>query len=62
MNFTDVAERSVVTFAEAFLAALVVTDLSSAKGAVMAGVAAVVSLAKSIVASLKGDGTPSLFT
>lgn len=61
-NLVDLAERAAMTFAQAFLGALVATDLSSSKGAMMAGVAAVLSLVKSLAASKKGDGTPNLFT
>ncbi len=55
MSFTkqylkDLAERVVVTFAGAFLAAFSVSDLSSAKAAAIAGAAAVLSLVKGLIA------------
>ena len=57
----QVAERAALTFVEAFLAMFVVTDLSSAKGAAVAGLAAVISVVKSFVATKVGDhGTASL--
>ena len=57
---TDILERALATFAQAFLSVIVVTDLSSAEGAATAGLAAVVSLLKSIVATRTGDGSPSI--
>jgi len=59
MNYRDVLERAVVTFLQAFLSVFAVADLASAKAAAIAGAAAVLSLAKSVVASQFGDGTPS---
>lgn len=57
---SDILERVVMTFAQAFLSVVVVTDLSTAEGAATAGLAAVVSLLKSIVATRTGDGSPSI--
>ena len=47
----DVAERAGWTFAQAFLAVFVVSDLSTAKVAVVAGVGAALSVIKGVVAS-----------
>ena len=49
------AERSAITFVQTFFAMFVVTDLSSAKGAATAAVAAAFSVAKSLVATKVGD-------
>ena len=57
---TDILERAAMTFAQAFLSVIVVTDLSSAEGAATAGLAAVVSLFKSFVATRTGDKSPNL--
>ena len=46
---TDMLERAAWTFAQAFLGVFVVADLSSAKGAGVAGLAAVVSVLKTFV-------------
>ena len=43
----DIVERSVATFAQAFLSVFVVPDLSTAKAAWTAGVAAVLAVVKS---------------
>jgi hypothetical protein len=59
-KITDILERALASFAQAFLSVIVVTDLSSAEGAATAGLAAVVSLLKSIVATRTGDGSPSI--
>ena len=48
-NIFDVLERAGWTFAQAFLGVFVVADLSSAKGAGVAGLAAAVSVLKTIV-------------
>ena len=48
-NMFDVLERAGWTFAQAFLGVFVVADLSSAKGAGIAGLAAAVSVLKTIV-------------
>ena len=48
-NIFDVLERAGWTFAQAFLGVFVVADLSSAKGAGVAGLAAAVSFLKTIV-------------
>lgn len=46
----DLAERVLLTAAQAFLAVFVVTDLSSAKAGGIAAAAAVLSLVKGLVA------------
>lgn len=57
----DIGERVLLTAAQAFLAVFVVTDLSSAKAAGIAAAAAVLALAKGLVAQAVGDpGTASL--
>ena len=48
-NFSDLLERAAWTFAQSFLGVFVVADLSSAKGAGIAGLAAAVSVAKTFV-------------
>ena len=48
-NIFDVLERAGWTFAQAFLGVFVVADLSSAKGAGVAGLAAAVSVLKTMV-------------
>ena len=48
-NIFDVLERAGWTFAQAFLGVFVVADLSSAKGAGVAGLAAAVSVTKTMV-------------
>lgn len=53
--YKQVAERALLTFIQAFLAVFTVTDVSSAKGAWVAGVAAVLSVIKSFVATKIGD-------
>lgn len=53
----DTAERVALTFAQAFLAALVVLDVAGVKAAGAAGVAAVLSLAKALIAQRLGDPT-----
>lgn len=60
MNITDTLERSALTFAEAFLATIVVTDLSSVRGAALAGTAALVAFLKSVVVQLRRNGETSL--
>lgn len=55
--YKQVAERAVLTFAQTFLAMFVVTDMSSAKGAVTAAAAAALSLVKSWLATKIGDKT-----
>ena len=58
----QVAERAVMTFAQTFLSAFVVTDLTSAKGAALAGVAAALSVVKSFIATRIGDpATTAIF-
>lgn len=56
----DLAERAAMTFLQAFLAVFAVTDLSTARGAALAGVAAVLALVKGLVASQIGDRTAAL--
>lgn len=57
----DLAERVFFTFVQAFLGVFTVTDLSSAKSAAVAGVAAALSAVKGVVASFVGDrGTAAL--
>ena len=51
----DAAERAVLTFVQAFAAALVALETGSLETAVMAGLAAVSSLLKSIIARSVGD-------
>lgn len=51
----QIAERSLLTFMQSFLAMFVITDLSSARGAAVAGLAAVLSVLKSAVATRIGD-------
>jgi len=48
-NMVDVLERAAWTFAQAFLGVFVVADLSSVKGAGVAGLAAAVSVLKTVV-------------
>lgn len=50
----DLAERVALTFAEAFLGVFVVTDLSTAENAAVAGAAAVVAVVKGLVAQAVG--------
>lgn len=57
----DLAERVIATFLGAFIAVFSVSDLSSAKAAALAGVAAVLALVKGLIASKVGtEGTASL--
>lgn len=51
----QVAERSIMTFIQAFAGVFVVTDLSSADQAVAAGLAAVLSVIKSLIATKIGN-------
>jgi uncharacterized membrane protein YgaE (UPF0421/DUF939 family) len=53
--FKQVAERSIMTFIQAFAAVFIVTDLNSTDQAVAAGLAAVLSVIKSMVATRFGD-------
>jgi len=56
----DTAERVIFTALETFLAVFVVTDLSSAKSAAVAAVAAGLSVLKGALASLrKGTISPA---
>jgi hypothetical protein len=48
-------EKSVATFVQSFLAVFVVTDLSSAKGALAAAVGAGLSVVKSWASTKVGD-------
>jgi len=52
----DLAERVAVTFVQAFLAVFVVTDVSSAKTAAVAGAAAVLALIKGLAAKKAASG------
>jgi hypothetical protein len=57
----DLAERVFFTFVQAFLGAFVITDLSTAKTAALAGVAAALAVLKGVAASMIGDrGTAAL--
>ncbi len=59
--FRDIAERAVMTFAQAFLAAFVVADLSTVKTAALAGAAAALAVIKGAIASKVGEaGTAAL--
>ena len=51
----DTAERAIATFAQAFIAAFVVADMATAKVACVAGLSAVLSMLKGIVATKRGD-------
>jgi hypothetical protein len=58
--FLDLLERAAWTFAQAFLALFLFTgeldtDIDTAKKAAVAGIAAVIALAKGVVASRVGD-------
>lgn len=55
--YKQVAERAILTFVQSFLAVFTVTDVSSAKGAVVAGLAALLSVVKSFVATRIGDSS-----
>lgn len=55
--YKDIIERAIWTAAQAFLAIFTVADLSSAKAAGVAAMAAAISAVKSIVASKVGDPT-----
>lgn len=57
--YRDMAERSIATFAQSFLAVFVVGDMSTLKTAAMAGATALLSVVKSGVASRFGDGSAS---
>lgn len=50
----DIIERALWTFAQGFLGAFTITDLSTARTAALAGVMALLSLVKSIAASRVG--------
>lgn len=57
----DIAERAVLTFAEAFLAVFTFTDVSSLRSAAVAGAAAALAVIKGAIASKVGDaGTAAL--
>lgn len=45
-NYRDILERTVWTFAQAFLATFAVSDLSTVKSAAIAGVAAALAVVK----------------
>jgi hypothetical protein len=53
--YKQIAERAISTFVQAFLAVFLVADVSSGKEAAVAGVAAVLSVAKSAVLTRIGD-------
>jgi hypothetical protein len=53
----ETGERAILTFIQAFLAAFVITDISSAKMAALSGIAATLSVLKSIIATHVGDHT-----
>jgi len=53
--YKQVGERALMTFAQTFLAMFVVTDMTSAKGAFTAAVAAGLSVLKSFAATKVGD-------
>ena len=53
--YKQVGERALMTFAQTFLAMFVVTDMSSAKGAATAALAAALSVVKSFAATKVGD-------
>ena len=55
--YKDIIERAVWTAAQAFLAIFTVADMSSAKTAGVAAMAAAISAVKSIVASKVGEPT-----
>tara|TARA_R110002012_G_scaffold318515_2_gene537080 strand:- start:2468 stop:2686 length:219 start_codon:yes stop_codon:yes gene_type:complete len=64
---TDLGERCVMTFAQSFLAIvtagpMVGMDADIFKAGAAAGVAAVLSVLKSFVASKKGDGSGNILT
>ena len=64
---TDLGERCVMTFAQSFLAIvtagpMVGMDADIFKAGAAAGVAAVLSVLKSFVASKKGDGSVNILT
>ena len=50
-DIRNIAERALWTAAQAFLAAFVVTDMTTAKGAALAGLAAGLSVVKTFVQS-----------
>lgn len=56
----DVAERAAWTFLQAFLAVFVVSDISTAKGAILAGIAAAISVIKGFVATQVGSQNAGL--
>lgn len=56
----DIAERMVWTFVQAFAATFVVADLSTAKTAALAGLAAVLAVLKGVAASRIGEQTAAL--
>mgnify|MGYP003135019719 CR=1 FL=1 len=61
MNYKDLAERTLATAAQAFLAVFVVTDLSTTDSAVAAATAAGLAVLKSFAASKVGTkGTAGL--
>lgn len=53
----DVAERAIMTAAQAFLAVWVVTDTSTTRAAAVAALAAALSVLKGAIATKVGDNT-----
>lgn len=68
MNWKDILERAAWTFMQTFLAAILASpiftdstlNLGAIKSAAVAGLAAVLSLAKGVVASYQGSGNAAL--
>jgi hypothetical protein len=61
VNYKDLAERTIATAAQAFLAVFVVTDLSTTDTAIAAAAAAGLAVLKSFAATKVGNkGTASL--
>lgn len=56
----DVLERAVATFLQAFLAVYAIGSTDTAKTAAIAGMTALLSFVKSVVASRFGDGSASV--
>lgn len=59
-NFIDVAERAAWTFLQGFLAVFLVTDVTTAKSAAVAGAAAALSVVKGFVATKVGGDNAGL--
>lgn len=56
MDIKNIATRAVWTFVQTFLAAFVVTDMATAKQAALAGIAAVLSVVKTVAAEQLSTG------